>query len=68
MFLHHNKELFTLHRIKDINGLASINHTISINHTVVGKNVEKRNPHALSVGLEIGAATREKSIEVPQKH
>ena len=27
----------------------------------------KRNPHTLLVGLQIGIATMEKSIEVPQK-
>lgn len=36
--------------------------------TSVGEDVEKGNPHALSVGLQIGAAAAENSMEVPQKN
>ena len=35
--------------------------------TSVGKDVEKRNPLALLVGLQRGEATLENSMEVPQK-
>lgn len=33
----------------------------------VGKAVENRNPHALLVGVQIGPATMEDSMEVPPK-
>ena len=32
-----------------------------------GKDVEKRNPLALLVGIQTGAATLENSVKVPQK-
>ena len=35
--------------------------------TGVGKNMEKRNPHALLVGLQTGAAIVENGMDVPQK-
>ena len=35
--------------------------------TSVGEDVEKGNPRALLVGMEVGAATTENSMEVPQK-
>ena len=35
--------------------------------TSIGKDVEKREPYALLVGMEIGAATMENSMEFPQK-
>ena len=37
------------------------------NITSVGEDVEKGNPRALLVGMEVGAATTENSMEVPQK-
>ena len=33
----------------------------------MGEDAEKGNPIALLVGMQIGAATLEKSMEVPQK-
>ena len=35
--------------------------------TGVGKTVEKREPYALLVGTQIGAATVENSMQFPQK-
>ena len=35
--------------------------------TILGKDIEKRNPPALLVGMYTGAATVENSMEVPQK-
>ena len=36
--------------------------------TTVREDVEKRNPHALLVGMQIGATTVENSMEVSQKN
>ena len=41
--------------------------SINLQTTGVGKNVERGSPHALLVGLWIGTATVENSIEVPQR-
>ena len=35
--------------------------------TSAGEDVEKENPFALLVGMQIGAATVESSMEIPQK-
>ena len=35
--------------------------------TSVGKNLEKKNTHALLVGMQTGIATKENSKEFPQK-
>ena len=35
--------------------------------TNIGEDVEKGNPCALFVGMQVGAATMENSVEVPQK-
>lgn len=35
--------------------------------TSFGENVQKGNPLTLLVGMQVGAATLEKSVEIPQK-
>ena len=48
--------------------LTSVRMAIINQQTHLGKDVEKMDPHALLVGMQIGTVTTENNMEVPQKN